>query len=60
MTEKELELQEARRLLAEAQAALKKAAKELDDAKTALKWTRDKLVELEAEHRKQPCFSSRL
>ena len=46
------EIQEMRRLLAEAQAALKKAAKELDDAKTALKWTREKLVELEAEHRK--------
>ena len=52
MEEKDIEIQEARRLLAEAQAALKKAAKELDDAKTALKWTREKLVELEAEHRK--------
>ena len=51
MTE-DIEIQETRRLLYEARTSLKKAAKELDDAKTALKWTRDKLVELEAEHRK--------
>ena len=51
MTE-DIEIQETRRLLDEARTALKKAAKELDDAKIALKWTRDKLVELEAEHRK--------
>ena len=52
MTEKNLELQEMRRLLADAQVALKRAQSELGDAQFALKWTRDKLVALEEEHRK--------
>lgn len=52
MTEKNLELQEMRRLLADAQVALKRATNELSDAQFALKWTRDKLVALEEEHRK--------
>lgn len=52
MTGKDLELQEMRRLLADAQVALKRAQSELGDAQFALKWTRDKLVALEEEHRK--------
>ena len=52
MTEKNLELQEMRRLLADAQVALKRAQSELGDAQFALKWTHDKLVALEEEHRK--------
>ncbi len=52
MTEKDLELQEMRRLLADANVALKRAQSELGDAQFALKWTRDKLVALEEEHRK--------
>lgn len=52
MTEQDLELQEMRRLLADANVALKRATRELSDAQFALKWTRDKLQELEEEHRK--------
>lgn len=52
MTEKNLELQEMRQLLADANVALKRAQSELGDAQFALKWTRDKLQELEEEHRK--------
>ena len=52
MTEKDLELQEMRQLLADANVALKRAQSELGDAQFALKWTRDKLVALEEEHRK--------
>ena len=52
MTEQDLDLQEMRRLLADAQTALKRAQSELRDAQFALKWTRDKLVDLEEEHRK--------
>lgn len=52
MTEQDLELKEMRRLLADAQTALKRAQSELSDAQFALKWTRDKLVSLEEEHRK--------
>ena len=52
MTEKNLELQEMRRLLADANVALKRAQSELSDAQFALKWTRGKLVALEEEHRK--------
>ena len=52
MAEKDLELQEMRQLLADANVALKRAQSELGDAQFALKWTRDKLVELESEYRK--------
>lgn len=52
MTGKNLELQEMRQLLADANVALKRAQSELSDAQFALKWTRDKLVALEEEHRK--------
>lgn len=52
MTEKDLELQEMRQLLADANVALKRAKSELGDAQFALKWTRDKLQELEGEYRK--------
>lgn len=52
MTEKDLELQEMRRLLADANVALRRAQSELGDAQFALKWTRDKLKDLEEEHRK--------
>lgn len=52
MAEKDLELQEMRQLLADANVALKRAQSELGDAQFALKWTRDKLVALEEEHRK--------
>lgn len=48
----DLEMQEMRMLLADAQTALKRAQSELSDAQFALKWTRDKLVALEEEHRK--------
>ena len=48
----DLEMQEMRTLLADAQVALKRATQELSDAQFALKWTRDKLKELEEEHRK--------
>lgn len=47
-----LEMQEMRTLLADAQVALKRAQSELGDAQFALQWTRDKLVSLEEEHRK--------
>lgn len=51
-----LEMQEMRTLLADAQVALKRATQELGDAQFALKWTRDKLKELEEEHRKTTMF----
>ncbi len=49
---KDLETQEMRRLLSDANVALKRAQSELSDAQFALKWTRDKLVALEDQHRK--------
>lgn len=52
MTEKDLELQEMRQILSDANVALKRAQSELGDAQFALKWTRDNLVELEGEYRK--------
>ena len=51
MTE-DIEIQEMRRLLDEARTALIGAKSELSDAQFALKWTREKLIDLEEKHRK--------
>lgn len=47
-----LTMAELKANLAEARKGLEKAVRELGDAEAALKWTRDKLVEVEAENRK--------
>ena len=51
MTE-DIEIQEMKRLLDEARTALIGAKSELSDAQFALKWTREKLIDLEGKHRK--------
>ena len=48
----QLTLTELKANLAEAQTKLRKAINELGDAQAALKWTRDKLIEVEDENRK--------
>lgn len=48
----QLTLAELKANLAEAQTKLRKAINELGDAQAALKWTRDKLIEVEDENRK--------
>lgn len=51
-TEKDIEIQEMRQLLDEARTSLIGAKSELSDAQFALKWTREKLIDLEEKHRK--------
>ena len=47
-----LTMAELKENLTEARKGLEKAVRELGDAEAALKWTRAKLVEVEAENRK--------